>query len=137
MGGRGRQRTRFGFPGGQDRPCRTLKKFRNDDHDGKGISRWCSVNDDRAEEDANDDDVGERGATAADDGYDGGNCEEDRVDDNDGGGNDWGDVDVDNNGGGVAYLFLCLPPIIIESNRDRNGGGRRQRRSMSRSPPCH
>ena len=61
------------------------------------------------------------GVTAADDRDNGSNGEEDRIDD-DGGGDDWGEVDVDNDGNGVASLFPCLPPIIVKFDGDRNGG---------------
>ena len=98
------------------------KNVRNDNRGGKGIRRRRSVNNDCAEDDTNDDNVGERDATAADDGNDGGNGEEDCVNNDSGGGDDWGDVDVDNNDDGVASLFPCLPPIIVESDRDHNGG---------------
>ena len=57
---------------------------------------WRSANDDRAEDNANDDDEGERGATAAYDEDDSSNREEYHVDDNYGRGRDWVDVNVDN-----------------------------------------
>ena len=123
MGRRGRPRTRFGFPGERDFPRRPLKNVRNDNCDGEGLRLWCFVNNKRVEDDTNDKDVGEKGTKAADDGDDVGNGEEDRVDNDNGGGDDWRDVDVYNDGGGVASLFPCLPPIIVENNEDRKGGG--------------
>ena len=98
------------------------KNVYNYDRDGKGICCWSSINDDRAEDGVNDNGVGERGATAADDVDDGVNGKEERVDNN-GGGDNWGDVSVDNYGSGVASLVLCLPPIIVKSDGDRNRGG--------------
>ena len=96
-------------------PLSLKKNVRDDDCDGEGLRCWRSVNDDRAEDDANDEDIVERGATAADDGDDGGNGKEDRVDNNDGKGevDDWRDVDLDNDGSSVASLFPCLPNIIV------------------------
>ena len=98
------------------------KNVYNNNRDVEGLRRWCSVNYNRAEEKSNNGEVGGRGVTAADDGDDGGNGEEECVNDDSGGGDDWGDVDVDNNDDGVASLFPCLPPIIVESDRDHNGG---------------
>ena len=87
------------------------------------------------EDDKNNDDIGDRGVTAADNGDDGGNGKEDRLNNDNGGGDDWGDVDVDNNVGDVASLLPYLPLIIVDSNRDRNrgwGGGVMRRRSRLR-----
>ena len=72
----------------------------------------------------NDANVGKRGATAADDGDNGGNIKEDHVGDNNIGGDDWEDVDIDNDNNGVASLYLCLLPIIVEFDGDCNRGGR-------------
>ena len=55
------------------------KNVRNDDRDSKGLRFWHSVNNNRTEDDANDNNVGERGVTAADDVDDFGNGKEDRV----------------------------------------------------------
>ena len=99
------------------------KNVYSDDSDGKGLHRWRSVNDDCAEDDANNGDIGERGVTASDNWDDGGNRKDDRLNGDNGGGNDWGDVDVDNNGGDVASLLPCLPLTILKSDGDRNGGG--------------
>ena len=67
----------------------TLKNnVRNNNHDSKGLRLWRFVNDDHAEDNANNEDVGERGATVADDREDGRNGEEDRVKDDNGKGND-------------------------------------------------
>ena len=52
--------------------------------------------------------------TIADDDDGGGNGEKEYIDNNNDGGVVWVDVDVDNSGSGVASLFLCLPPIILE-----------------------
>ena len=71
-------------------PIDLKKNVCNDDRDSEGLRRWRSVTDDRAEDDANDDNFGERGATAADDRDNVGNGKEDRIDDDDGGGNGWG-----------------------------------------------
>ena len=79
---------KFGFPRGLDRPHRPLKKVCNDYRDGKGICCWRSVNDDHTEDDAKNNDIRDRGMTTADNGADGGNSKEDRVDDNNGGGDD-------------------------------------------------
>ena len=108
---------------GEIGPVILFKSFRDNDHDGKGLCCWCSVNNDYAENDANDDDVGGRWVTAADDRDNGSNGKEDRVDDDEGGGDDWLDVNVDNDGCGILSLFPFLTPIIVESDRDRNGGG--------------
>ena len=116
-------------------PIALLKNVRNDDRDGKEICRWRSVNDIPVEDKANDDNVGERGATTADNRDDGGNGKEGRINDDNDGGKDWGDVNAYNNGGGVTSLFSCLPPIIVHSNRDCNGGGIQRRRRRSRPPP--
>ena len=61
--------------------------------------------------------------TAADNGNDGGNGKEDHLNDDNNGGNNWGDVNVDNNDGDVASLLPCLPLIIVDSNGDCNRGG--------------
>ena len=72
----------------------------------------------------NDNNIGVRSATVADDGDNGSNGKENRFNDDDGGGGNWGDVDVDvdNGGGGIASLFPCILPIIVESDGDRKGG---------------
>ena len=93
--GRGKPRTQLGFPGGRDWPRFPFKNVLNKDRDGKGLRRWRSANDDHAEDNANDDDEGERGATAAYDEDDSSNREEYHVDDNYGRGRDWVDVNVD------------------------------------------
>ena len=89
------------------------KNVYSDDSDGKGLHLWRSVNDDCAEDDANNGDIGERDVTASDNWDDGGNRKDDRLNGDNGGGDNWGDVDVDNNGGDVASLLPCLPLIIF------------------------
>ena len=101
-------------------PSPFKKNVRNNDRNGEGLRHWRSVNDNRAEDDANEDDVRERGATAADDRDENGNGKEDRVNNDNGRGDDWGDVDVDNDS--VSSLFPCLPPITAEYDGYRNGG---------------
>ena len=114
----------------------TFKNVCSDDPNGKGLHHWRSVNNNHAEDDANNDNVVERGATAADYRDDGGNGKEDCLNNDNGGGDDWGDVNVDNNSGDVASLLPCLPLIIVKSDGDRNGGGRLMRR-RSGLPPRH
>ena len=69
-------------------PYPLKKNVRNNNHDSKGLRLWRFVNDDHAEDNANNEDVGERGATVADDREDRRNGEEDRVKDDNGKGND-------------------------------------------------
>ena len=66
--------------------------------------------------------------TTADDGDDGGNGKEDRLNDDNGGGDNCGDVNIKNNNGDIASLLPYLPLIIVDSNGDRNGGGLMRRR---------
>ena len=69
-------------------PLPLKKKVCNDDRDGKGVYCWRSVIDDHTEDDANDNDIRDRGTIAADNGADGGDSKEYRVEDNNGGGDD-------------------------------------------------
>ena len=48
-------------------PVALLKSVRNNDRNGERLRHWRSVKNNRAEDNENDDDVGERGATADDD----------------------------------------------------------------------
>ena len=105
--------------------------IKNDDRNGEGICLWRFVDNNRTEDDTNNDDVGERGATTSDDRDNGGNSKEDRVNNDNDGGNNWRDVDVDNDGGGVASLFPCLTPIIVESSGEFNGGEEEEERATS------